>query len=199
MTPENNLTAPAYSNFIQPDSDDSEVTLNSRSFIPALQIPRQLSNSDSGSELNIYQIPQPALVSPNFDSHSQASPTDVAEPEDNRKQLASKWDNSELESETDVADQNDQAIPNSLHLPPSDVLTRLQQFSFSPVKRLAELSFNTLRTHPSSFASEKKQSYSVVDAPSITREQQRIMRIWCIKIGIILVLHSNTKCTVSEG
>jgi hypothetical protein len=85
---------------------------------------------------------------------SQASPADVAEPKDDRKQLAPtcNWDNSEHKSGTDVTDQNDQAIPNSPQLSPSDVLTRLQQFSFSPVKRLAELSFNTLRTHPFSFA-----------------------------------------------
>jgi hypothetical protein len=44
--------------------------------------------------------------------------------------------------------------------------------SFSPVKRLAELSFKTLRTYPSSLTSDKQHSYSAAEAFSVTTEQR---------------------------
>ena len=86
------LTSPIHSDFFQPDSDDTEVTFNSRSFQPALTTPRQLSITSSDPELNISQIPQPTLVPSYSDDNSRGSPLTASAPDPDVQRPADNWD-----------------------------------------------------------------------------------------------------------
>ena len=134
------LTSPIHSDFFQPDSDDTEVTFNSRSFQPALTTPRQLSITSSDPELNISQIPQPTLVPSYSDDNSRGSPLTASAPDPDVQRPAANWDISHRQLETDAADQNNKLAPDAQQTAHNDTLSKLQRFSFSPVKRLAELS-----------------------------------------------------------
>ena len=158
------ILSPINSDFIQPDSGDFEVTFNSRSFHPLLILPKQPPTSPSETqELNISQISPPVLIPPESSDNLRGRPDAVSEAD----LTSSNFRISERSSVTDISDKNAKLTTNSQPSTQEDTLTKLRQFSFSPVKRLAELSFNTLKTYPSSFDSHKPHSFSTAEARNV--------------------------------
>lgn len=141
-----NLSSLLNLDFIQLDPKDSEVTFNPRTFRPILQVSRNLPVPQSQVDpLNVSRIPQPTLVSSSLrDSPSPASNIENWFPE-----LAST---PKEPTAPELLDEKEQRVANAAtqqteQTNHEDTLNKLTSFSFSPVRRLAENSFQRLRPY----------------------------------------------------
>jgi hypothetical protein len=120
-------------------------------------------------QLNISQISPPVLIPPESSDNLRGSQDAVSEADLATRQTTPNFHISERRSVADISDTCTKAKLTAKS-PPStyeDTLTKLQQFSFSPVKRLAELSFNTLKAYPSSFDSRSPHSFSTAEVRNV--------------------------------